>query len=111
MVHNQYVNMHGGVGHCIPDDLAMEFMNKEAKPYLQHAPIWITQVFERAGKSLKVSRALRDNIDKMIDFRSSIGRHEKNSYQKEVKEMVSALKEEYLFKIIPKLKMYLEADF
>ena len=26
MVYNRYVNMHGGVGHNIPDDFAREFM-------------------------------------------------------------------------------------
>ena len=60
-------------------------MNKETKPHLQHAPILTTQVFERAGKSLKVCQAVRENFDKMMDFRSSIGRQEKNSYQMEVK--------------------------
>ena len=62
MVYNRYVNMHGGLGHNIPDDLAMEFMNKEAKPHLQHAPTLTTQVFERAGKSLKVCRSVRDTV-------------------------------------------------
>ena len=44
--------------------------------------------------------AVRNNFDIMIDFRSSIERNEKNSYQKAVKEMISSLKDEYLLKII-----------
>ena len=63
MVYNQYVNMDGELGNNIPDELAMEFMNKEAKFHLLNAPILTTQVSERAGKSLKGCRAVRDNFD------------------------------------------------
>ena len=51
-------------------------------------------------KSLKVCQAVRDNFDKMMDFRSSIERQEKKLPDGS-KEIVSTLKDKYLFKVIP----------
>ena len=83
-------------------DLAMEFLNKEVKPHLQHKITNLTsKVFERAGRSIKVCQDVVDIFDKQIELYTSIGKHEENHYLKEVDQMVKDLISEELFKYVP----------
>ena len=102
LLHNRCVNLHGGKGGNVSGDLAMEFLNKEVKPHLQHKITNLTsKVFERAGRSIKVCQDVVDIFDKQIELYTSIGKHEENHYLKEVDQMVKDLISEELFKYVP----------
>ena len=49
LIHNRFINQLGGIGHNIPLDLALEFINKEVKPKLKILPTLTDQVVERTG--------------------------------------------------------------
>ena len=102
LIHNRCVNVNGGRGNNVPGDLAMEFLNKEVKPHLQHKIGNLTsKVFERTGKSIKVCKDVVRRMDQQIELYTSVGSHSENYYLKEVGQMVNDLVKENLFKCIP----------
>ena len=102
LIHNRFVNYHGGQGSNISSDLALEHLNKEVKPVLSTKVANLTpKVFERTGKSLKVLRDVVKSFDAEAKFYSSVGCHERSTYESEVADMCKELKGEDLLSVIP----------
>ena len=81
--------------------MALEHLNKEIKPVLLTKDANITpKVFERTGKNLKVLHDVVKQFDAGTKFYSSVGCHERSTYESEEEEMCKELKREELFSVI-----------
>ena len=101
MLHNRFVNVHGGEGRNVSSDLALEHLNKEVKPSVSKKTQITSKVLERAGRSVKVVSNVVNTFDSIIQFYSSVGRHKPTNYDKEIGQMCKELKNENLFSVIP----------
>ena len=101
LIHNRFVNHHGGQGHNVAGDQALEFLNKVTKPKLQRVVSITKKVTNRVGKSIRYCQDVSNTMDREKENFSSIGRHEKNNYESDVEAFAADMKGENFFTKIP----------
>ena len=101
LIHNRFVNHHGGQGHNVAGDQALEFLNKVTKPKLQRVVSITEKVTNRVGKSIRYCQDVSNAMDREIGNFSSIGRHAENNYEADVEAFVADMKGEDFFTKIP----------